>query len=69
MLLLFRGHSVLKIVQLGRDPEVLQQARRSHVVLAERMYRVAGPNGERQVCQPCITRCPFRWHYEDEEDA
>jgi hypothetical protein len=56
-------------VQLGRDPQVLQQARRSHVVLVERMYRVAGPDGERQVCQPCITRCPFRWHDEDEEDC
>ena len=46
----------------GADPELRQQARRGWVVLTERMYRVAGPDGERQVCQPCITRRRFRWH-------
>jgi hypothetical protein len=29
------------------------------------MYRVCGPDGERQVYQPCIKRCGFCWHDED----
>jgi hypothetical protein len=29
------------------------------------MYRVCGPDGERQDYQPCITRCGFRWHNEE----
>ena len=53
---------VLDRAVYGADPELRQQARRGWVVLTERMYRVAGPDGERQVCQPCITRRRFRWH-------
>jgi hypothetical protein len=53
----------------GRDPELREQARRGWVVLTERMYRVYGPDGERQVCEPCITRCGFRRHDEDAEDG
>ena len=49
----------------GADPELRQQARRGRVILTERMYRVCGPDGERQVCQPCIKRCGFHWHDEE----
>jgi hypothetical protein len=49
----------------GADPALRQQARRGWVVLTERMYRVVGPDGERQVCQQCIKRCRFRWQDED----
>src|SRR5437868_15421278 len=43
----------------GADPDLRQQARRGRVVLTNRMYWVIGPDGERQVCQPCIMRCGF----------
>ena len=52
-----------------RDPELRQQALRRYVILTERMYRVCGPDGERQACQPYITRCGFRWNDEDAEDV
>jgi hypothetical protein len=53
----------------GADPELRQQARRGRVVLTNTMYRVAGPDGERQVCELCIRRCGFRWHDKDAEDV
>ena len=51
----------------GRDPALRQQARRGWIVLTDTMYRVRGPDGERQVCRPCVERCAFRRH-EDGED-
>jgi hypothetical protein len=30
------------------------------------MYLVRGPDGERQVCRPCVERCGFRRHDEGE---
>jgi hypothetical protein len=51
----------------GRDPALRQQARRGWVVLTDTMYVVRGPDGERQVCRPCVERCGFRWHDENED--
>jgi hypothetical protein len=31
------------------------------------MYLVRGPDGERQVCRPCVERCGFRRQDEDED--
>jgi hypothetical protein len=28
---------------------------------------VRGPDGERQVCRPCVERCGFRWHDKHED--
>jgi hypothetical protein len=53
----------------GRDPALRQQARRGWVVLTDRMYRVRGPDGEREVCRPCVERCPFRRDGEDDAGA
>ena len=50
----------------GRDLALRQQARRGRVVLTDTMYRVRGPDGERQVCRPCVERCGFRRHDEGE---
>jgi hypothetical protein len=51
----------------GRDPALRERARRGWVVLTDTIYVVRGPDGERQVCRPCVERCPFR-RYEEEED-
>ena len=51
----------------GRDPALRQQARRGWIVLTDTMYVVRGPDGERQVCRPCVERCGFRRHDEDED--
>src|SRR5919199_2109996 len=51
----------------GRDLTLRQQARRGWVVLTDTMYRVRGPDGEREVCRPCVERCAFRRHDEDED--
>ena len=53
----------------GRDPALRQQARRGWIVLTDRMYRVRGPDGEREVCRPCVERCPFRRYGEDDAGA
>jgi hypothetical protein len=58
---------VLDRAVYGRDPALRQQARRGWVVLTETMYLVRGPDGERQVCRPCVERCGFRRHDEDED--
>jgi hypothetical protein len=49
------------------DPALRQQARRSWVVLTDTMYVVRGPDGERQVCRPCVERCGFRRRDENED--
>jgi hypothetical protein len=36
------------------------------LVLTDAMYVVRGPDGERQVCRPCVERCGFRRQDEDE---
>jgi hypothetical protein len=51
----------------GSDPALRQQARRGWVVLTDTMYVVRGPDGERQVCRPCVERCGFRRHDENED--
>ena len=51
----------------GRDPALRQQARRGWIVLTDALYVVRGPDGERQVCRPCLERCGFRRHDEDED--
>jgi hypothetical protein len=51
----------------GRDPALRQQARRGWIVLTDTMYTVRGPDGERQVCRPCVERCGFRRHDEDDD--
>ena len=51
----------------GRDPALRQQVRRGWVVLTDTMFVVRGPDGERQVCRPCVERCGFRRHEEDED--
>jgi hypothetical protein len=51
----------------SRDPALRQQARRGWVVLTDAMYLVRGPDGERQVCRPCVERCGFRRHDEGED--
>jgi hypothetical protein len=51
----------------GSDPALRQQARRGWIVLTDTMYVVRGPDGERQVCRPCVERCPFR-RYDEGED-
>ena len=35
--------------------------------LVDTMYRVRGPDGEREVCRPCVERCAFRRHDEGED--
>ena len=52
----------------GRDPALRRQARRGWIVLTDTMYRVRGPDGERQVCRPCVERCPFR-RYDADDDG
>ena len=51
----------------GSDPALRQQARRGWIVLTDTMYIVRGPDGERQVCRPCVERCAFRRRDEDED--
>jgi hypothetical protein len=51
----------------GSEPELRQQARRGWVVLTDMLYVVRGPDGERQVCRPCVERCGFRRHDDDED--
>ena len=36
-------------------------------MLTDAMYVVRGPDGERLVCRPCVERCGFRRHDEDED--
>ena len=43
------------------------RGRERTLVLTDMMYVVRGPDGERQVCRPCVERCSFRWHDEDED--
>jgi hypothetical protein len=50
-----------------RHAALRQQARRGWIVLTDAMYLVRGPEGERQVCRPCIERCPFRRYDEDDD--
>jgi hypothetical protein len=45
------------------------QARRGWVVLTDTMYVVRGPDGERQVCRPCVERRVFRRQDEHEDGA
>ena len=33
------------------------------------MYLVRGPDGERQVCRPCVKRGGFRWHDDGDDGA
>jgi hypothetical protein len=51
----------------GRGPHRLLRARRGGVVLTDTMYQVRGPDGERHACRPCMERCRFRRHDEDED--
>ena len=51
----------------GRDPALRQQAWRGWVVLTDTMYVVRGADAERQVCRPCVQRCGFRRHDEDQD--
>jgi hypothetical protein len=51
----------------GRDPALRRQAQRGWVVLTDAMYLVRGPDGERQVCRPCVERYGFRRHDEGED--
>jgi hypothetical protein len=44
----------------GPDTMLRKQARRGWVVLTDTMYVVHGPDGEPQVCRPCVERCVFR---------
>jgi hypothetical protein len=44
-----------------------RRAQRGWVVLKDTMYAVRGPDGERQVCRPCVERCGFRRHDENED--
>jgi hypothetical protein len=48
-----------------RDLPLRERARRGWVVLTDAMYLVHGPDGERQVCRPCLERCRFRRLDED----
>ena len=50
----------------GRDPVLRRRAKRGWVVLTDARYVVRGPDGQRHVCRPCVERCGFRWHEEDE---
>jgi hypothetical protein len=53
---------------LGRDPVVRQRARRGWIALTDAMYLVRGPDGERQVCRPCVEPCAF-WRHEEPADS
>jgi hypothetical protein len=58
---------VLDRAVYGRDPALRQRERRGWIVLTDTMYVVRGPDGDRQVCRPCVERGGFRRHDEGED--